>query len=554
MERIWFKSYGEDIPHEIDADAYQSVLEVFEESVANFTDKPAFHNMGTTLTYGELDKKARDFAAYLQTELGLSHGDRLAVMMPNLLQYPITVFGAMKAGVTVINVNPLYTSRELRHQLIDSNADAIVIVANFAKTLEKVIKDTSLKHVIVTNMGDSLNGLKSHIVSFVVKYIKKLVPKYHLPQAIKFKHVMAQGEDLPLDKVELSPNDIAFLQYTGGTTGVAKGAVLTHRNLVANLQQAGAWLQNVVRVGEEVIITALPLYHIFSLTANCLVFSKIGACNILITNPRDMEGFVKELSKHKFTAITGVNTLFNGLLNTAGFSDLDFSSLRLTLGGGMAVQKSVAEEWQQVTGKPLSEAYGLTETSPAACMNPMYLTAYNGAIGLPIPSTDVVIRDEKGNDLAVGEVGELCIKGPQVMRGYLNRPEETAKVLDENGWLATGDIAVMDENGFCKIVDRKKDMILVSGFNVYPNEIEDVVTTHPKVLEAAAVAMPSQSSGEAVKLFIVKRDLSLTEEEVEAYCKENLTGYKRPKQIVFKEDLPKSNVGKILRRELRDNP
>jgi len=552
MEKIWLKSYPEGTPENIDADAYQSVIEIFEESVSRFSDRPAFHNMGTTLTYKELNQKAEEFAAYLQKKLGLQHGDRLAVMMPNLLQYPIAVFGAMKAGLTIINVNPLYTARELKHQLTDANADAILIVANFAHTLEEIIKETPVKHVIVTQLGDGLSGLKSWLVSFVVKYVKKMVPAYHLPGAIPFKQVMREGAQLSLDRVELTQNDIAFLQYTGGTTGVAKGAVLTHRNMVANIMQAAGWLTNLLNEGEEVIITALPLYHIFSLTANCMVFTKAGGLNVLITNPRDMPGFVKELSKHKFTAITGVNTLFNGLLNTPGFADLDFGKLHLTLGGGMAVQEAVAKEWQQVTGKPLLEAYGLTETSPAVCMNPLDLKEYNGTIGLPISSTLVAIRDDEGNDLPIGEAGELCVKGPQVMRGYLDRPDETAKVLDENGWFATGDIAVMDAKGFCKIVDRKKDMILVSGFNVYPNEIEDVIASHEKVLEVAAIGIPSKTSGEKVKIFVVKKDDSLTEAEIIEFCKHNLTGYKVPKVVEFKDELPKSNVGKILRRELRE--
>lgn len=552
MEKVWFDSYPEGVAHDIDASAYESISQIFDESVTKFADRPAFHNMGTSLTYKELDQLATQFAAYLQKTLGLQQGDRIAIMMPNLLQYPIAMFGAFKAGLTVINVNPLYTARELKHQLNDANADAILIVANFAHTLQEVIKETPVKHVIVTQLGDALSGIKSHLVNFVVKYIKKMVPAFDLPGAIPFNKVIAQGANLTLDKAELTQKDIAFLQYTGGTTGVAKGAVLTHRNIVANIMQAHAWLSNILREGEETIITALPLYHIFSLTANCMVFTKIGGTNILITNPRDMPGFVEELSKHKFTAITGVNTLFNGLLNTPGFSDLDFSTLRMTLGGGMAVQEAVAKEWHEVTKIPLLEAYGLTETSPAVCMNPMNATEYNGTIGLPISGTEVIIRDDQGKELPIGEPGELCVRGPQVMRGYLDRPEETAKVLDEDGWFSTGDVAVMDDKGFCKIVDRKKDMILVSGFNVYPNEIEDVVVANEKVLEVAAVGIPSETSGEVVKLFVVKKDDSLTEDELKAYCKDNLTGYKCPKAIEFRDDLPKTNVGKILRRELRE--
>ncbi|MGX5174311.1 long-chain-fatty-acid--CoA ligase FadD [Aliikangiella sp. IMCC44653] len=551
MQKVWLDSYPDGVPHEINPDSYQSLIEIFDESVALYPDRPAFHNMGAELTYKQLDQKARDFAAYLQTELGLQQGDRIALMMPNLLQYPVAIFGAFKAGLAVINVNPLYTSRELKHQLCDSNADAIVIVANFAHTLEKIADETPLKHIIVTQLGDMLGGLKSHLVNFVVKYVKKMVPKYQLPTAVTFKNAMQKGAQLELENAKLTSGDIAFLQYTGGTTGVSKGAVLTHRNMVANVVQSHAWLSTSLSQGQEVIITALPLYHIFSLTANCMVFSKVGGLNVLITNPRDMPGFVKELGNHDFTAITGVNTLFNGLLNTKGFEQLDFSHLKLTLGGGMAVQEAVAKEWQLVTGKPLLEAYGLTETAPAVCINPMNLKAYNGTIGLPICSTEVSIRNEQGEEVGLNEPGELWVKGPQVMQGYLDRPEETAKVL-KDGWFATGDVAQMNEKGFCKIVDRKKDMILVSGFNVYPNEIEDVVVAHPKVLEAAAIGIPSKSSGEVVKVFIVKKDASLTESEILDYCKENLTGYKRPKVVEFRDDLPKSNVGKILRRELRD--
>ena len=552
MEKIWLDSYPKGIPHEINIDEHQSVLEIFEESVASYGQNPAFCNMGTSLTYAEVDQKARDFAAYLQSELGLKQGDRLAIMMPNLLQYPIAIFGAMKAGLTIINVNPLYTARELKHQLNDACADAIVIISNFAHTLASIVQETPVKHIIVTEPGDSLGGVKSYLVNFVAKYVKKMIPEYNLPSAIPFKRVMQEGQNLALEKVELNHSDIAFLQYTGGTTGVAKGAVLTHRNLVANILQAHAWLSNVVQPGNEIIITALPLYHIFSLTANCMVFCKTGGLNVLITNPRDMAGFVKEMSKHKFTAVTGVNTLFNGLLNTPGFNQLDFSELRLTLGGGMAVQESVAKSWLKTSGVPLLVGYGLSETSPAVCMSPMDASDFDGTIGLPICSTEVSIRDEDGNEMKTGESGELWVRGPQVMRGYLDRPEETAKVLNSEGWFATGDVAFMCDRGYFKIVDRIKDMILVSGFNVYPNEIEDVVATNDKVLEVAAIGIPSKSSGEVVKIFVVKKDPSLTEDELLAYCKENLTGYKVPKAIEFREDLPKSNVGKILRRELRD--
>ncbi len=552
MQKIWLESYPEGVPEEIDADEYQSIIEIFDESIKKYGTEPAFENMGTIYSYQELDQKANDFGAYLQQQLGLKHGDRLAVMMPNLLQYPVAIFGAMKAGLSIINVNPLYTERELKHQLNDACADVILIVANFAKTLEGIRDEIPVKHVIVTELGDALHGFKSTIVNFMVKRVKKMVPAYHLPKAISYKKVMKKGAELTLEPVELTQNDIAFLQYTGGTTGVAKGAVLTHRNMVANILQSYAWLKNTVSEGNEIIITALPLYHIFSLTANCMVFVKLGGKNVLITNPRDMPGFVKELSKHKFSAFTGVNTLFNGLLNTSGFSELDFSHFKFSLGGGMAVQESVALSWAKVTGVTLLEAYGLTETSPGVCMNPTNLESYNGTIGLPLSSTEVSIRDEDGNELPQGESGELWVRGPQVMRGYLDRPEETANVLKPGGWFTTGDVAVMDEKGFFKIVDRIKDMILVSGFNVYPNEIEDVVASHEKVLEVGAIGIPSESCGEVVKIFVVKKDDTLTQEELIAHCKKNLTGYKVPKAVSFLKELPKSNVGKILRRELRD--
>ncbi len=552
MQKIWLKSYPKGVPEEIDPDSYQSIIDVFDESVAKYPNNEAFENMGTVYSYSELNQLAENFAAYLQQVLGLTHGDRLAIMMPNLLQYPVAIFGGMKAGLSIINVNPLYTATELKHQLNDASANALIIVENFACTFDSIKDDTPVEHVILTGLGDGLKGFKSHLVNFAVKYIKKMVPKYQLPKAIRYKNVLQQGASLTLEPVSLSQNDIAFLQYTGGTTGVSKGAVLTHRNIVANLIQSHAWLAESVKEGEEVIITALPLYHIFSLTANCMVFMKLGGKNVLITNPRDMPGFVKELKKQKFTVFTGVNTLFNGLLNADGFAQLDFSSFRLSLGGGMAVQESVAKEWAKVTGVALIEAYGLTETSPAVCMNPITATEYNGTIGLPISSTEVSIRNEEGEEVALGEPGELWIRGPQVMRGYLDRPEETAKVLKPEGWFTSGDIAVMDENGYCKIVDRKKDMILVSGFNVFPNEIEDVVASHAKVLEVGAIGKPDDNSGEVVHVFVVKKDQSLTKEEVVAHCKQHLTGYKVPKAVSFVDELPKSNVGKILRRELRD--
>jgi long-chain acyl-CoA synthetase len=553
-ERPWLAHYPAGVPAQIDVDEYPSIVSVLEGAIASYRDRPAFANLGKVLTYADIDRLSAQFAAYLLGELKLKKGDRVAIMMPNCLQYPIATFGILRAGLTVVNVNPMYTPRELRHQLVDSGASAIVVLDNFGKTVQEVIADTPLKQVIATGLGDMLAFPKGAIVNFVLKHVKKMVPDYDIPGATRFRDALILGQLQKLPQVAIDPEDIAFLQYTGGTTGVAKGAMLTHRNLVANMQQAAAWVRSNVKLGEEIMITALPLYHIFSLTANGLVFMKFGALNYLITNPRDMPGFVKELSKIPFTAITGVNTLFNGLLNTPGFDKIDFSHLRLTLGGGMAVQRAVAERWKHVTGCTLVEAYGLTETSPAACINPMDLAEYNGAIGLPVPSTDACLKDEEGQLVPVGEVGELCIKGPQVMRGYWHRPEETANVIDGEGWLHTGDMARMDEKGFFYIVDRKKDMILVSGFNVYPNEVEDVIALMPGVLEVAAVGVPDEKSGEAVKVVIVKKDPSLTAEQVKAHARENLTVYKHPKYVEFRTELPKTNVGKILRRELRDAP
>ncbi|GAB2616918.1 long-chain fatty acid--CoA ligase [Novilysobacter erysipheiresistens] len=552
-ERPWLEQYPAGVPEHIDVDEFPSVVAVLENAIDNYRDRPAFANLGKTLTYGEIDTLSSQFAAYLLGELGLKRGDRVAIMMPNCLQYPIATFGVLRAGLTVVNTNPMYTPRELRHQLVDSGAAAILVLDNFGHTVQQVLADTQVRKVITTGLGDML-GVKGKVVNFVLKYVKKMVPDYDIPGAVRFNDVLAAGRKHTLPKIDIDSGDIAFLQYTGGTTGVAKGAMLTHRNLVANMQQAAAWIGTNVKYGEETIITALPLYHIFALTANGLVFMKFGGLNHLITNPRDMPGFVKELKKTKFTAITGVNTLFNGLLNTPGFEDIDFSGLHLTLGGGMAVQRAVAERWKKATGSTLVEAYGLTETSPAACINPMDLAEYNGAIGLPIPSTDACLKDEDGNEMPVGEVGELCIRGPQVMKGYWHRPQETAEVLDADGWLHTGDMAKMDEKGFFYIVDRKKDMILVSGFNVYPNEIEDVIAMMPGVLEVAAVGVPDEKSGEAVKVVIVKKDPALTEAQVLEHARANLTGYKRPHYVEFRSELPKTNVGKILRRELRDHP
>jgi long-chain acyl-CoA synthetase len=552
MEKVWLKSYPAGIPAEIDMQQYQCIGDLFVEGVRKYGPKTAYSNMGKEITYKELDELSSRFAAFLQGELGLPKGARVALMMPNLLQYPICLWGALRAGYVVVNCNPLYTARELEHQLKDSGAEVIVILDNFASTLQEVIQHVPVKHVVVARIGDMLGGLKGGIVNLVVKYVKKMVPAWNIPGYIPFKQALERGAAHKLKPVSVTQADIAFLQYTGGTTGVAKGAMLLHKNIIANLQQAHAWVRPFIREGDETIVTALPLYHIFSLTANCLTFFKIGAKNILITNPRDIPGFVKEISKERFTAITGVNTLFNALLNNEQFRALDFTHLRVALGGGMAVQRAVAEKWRNLTGKPLVEAYGLTETSPAVTVNPLDLPAFNGAIGLPVPSTEIAIRDEDGNDLGIGEAGELCVRGPQVMAGYYKRPDETAKVMTSDGFLKTGDVGVVDEHGFVRIVDRKKDMIIVSGFNVYPNEIEDVVATHPGVLEVAAIGVPDERSGETVKVFVVKKDPALTAESVIAHCRENLTGYKVPKQVEFRKELPKTNVGKILRRALRD--
>ena len=551
VERPWLDHYPAGVPAEIDLEEYASVVAVLDGAINSYRDRPAFANFGKTLTYGEIDTLSAQFAAYLLGELKLRKGDRVAIMMPNCLQYPIATFGVLRAGLTVVNTNPMYTARELRHQLVDSGATVLLALDNFGDTVEEVLADTAVRTVITTGLGDML-GVKGKVVNFVLKYIKKMVPEFRIQGAVRFAETLKLGARHSLPAIDVGPEDIAFLQYTGGTTGVAKGAMLTHRNMVANMQQASAWIGTNVNLGNEIIITALPLYHIFALTANGLVFMKFGGLNYMITNPRDMPGFVKEIKKVPFTAITGVNTLFNGLLNTPGFDEIDFSRLRMTLGGGMAVQRSVAERWKKATGCTLIEAYGLTETSPAACINPMDLAEYNGAIGLPIPSTDACIKDEDGAMLPVGEVGELCLKGPQVMKGYWQRPQETAEVMDADGWLHTGDIARMDANGFFYVVDRKKDMILVSGFNVYPNEVEDVVAMMPGVLEVAAIGVPDEHSGEVVKLVVVKKDPALTAAQITAFARENLTGYKRPKFIEFRSELPKSNVGKILRRELRD--
>ena len=552
MDKPWLESYPDGVPAEIDLNSYSSILDIFEKSCVEFRSRTAYVNFGREITYGELDRLTRDFAAWLQ-DRGLRKGDRIALMMPNVLQYPVALFGAMRAGLIIVNTNPMYTGRELRHQLTDSGARAIVVVDNTAAVLESVLKDVPVEVIVTTGVGDLLGFPKGTLINLALKYVKKTVPGFSLPGRVTFRQALKEGARLKLEPVELGHEDIAFLQYTGGTTGVAKGAMLTHRNLVANMLQSKAWMiPSGIGQDTEIIVTALPLYHIFALTANCLVYMALGGMNLLITDPRDMKGFVKELSQVPFTVITGVNTLFNGLLNTPGFAELDFSTLKGALGGGMAVQRAVAERWKAVTGTTLVEAYGLTETSPAACINPMDLEEYNGCIGLPVPSTECALMNDAGELLPQGEVGELVIRGPQVMKGYWQRPEETAKVITEDGWLRTGDIAMMTEDGFFKIVDRKKDMILVSGFNVFPNEIEDVTAMHPKVLEVAAVGVPDPKSNEAVKVYVVRSDPSLTEKELREFWSHELTAYKRPRHVEFRDELPKSNVGKILRRVLRD--
>jgi len=550
MDRIWLKSYPPGVPADINFDEFKSVGALVDRKVVEFRERPAFHCMGKTISFGDLDTLSRAFGAWLQSK-GYGKGVRVAIMMPNCLQYPVALYGTLRAGGIVVNVNPLYTPRELEHQLKDSGAEVIVILENFATTLEQVLAKTPVKHVIVTSLGEML-GFKGLIVNFVVRKVKKMVPAFNLPTALGFKDVLAAGAGQSMKKVEVGHEDIAFLQYTGGTTGVSKGAMLLHRNILANIEQAAAWLTPGLAGETAVIITALPLYHIFSLTVNCLNMMKIGGLNVLITNPRDIPAFVKELGKHPYNVITGVNTLFNAFLHNPEFNKLDFSKVKLCVGGGMAVQKAVADRWKQVTGRTLLEGYGLTETSPCATMNPLNLEAYSGSIGLPMPSTEVVLRDDAGKEVALGQPGEICIRGPQVMKGYWQRPDETAKVLGADGFLMTGDVGVMDDKGFVRIVDRKKDMILVSGFNVYPNEIEQVVAMHPGVLEVAAIGVPDEHSGEVPKIFVVKKDPQLTEQDLLEHCKKELTGYKRPKYVEFRTELPKTNVGKILRRALRD--
>lgn len=552
MEKIWLKSYPQGIPAEINPDAYKSLVEVFDKSCQQHRDLNAFYNLGVMLTYRKLDEHSRNFAAYLQADLKVKKGDRLAIMLPNILQYPVVLLGALRAGLIIVNVNPLYTPDELSHQINDSGAETIVTLDSFAETVEKALpRMPQLKNIIVTHLGDLFPLIKALMVNFALKCIYKKIPNWTIPKAILFKEALSKGKQLTYTPVLLNHDDIAFLQYTGGTTGISKGAVLTHRNLISNIEQADAWFQN--RLDAEIIITALPLYHIFSLTANCLYFMKIGGLNVLITNPRDIPSMVNDMRKFKFSAITGVNTLFNSLLKNADFASLDFSHLRLVLGGGMAVQEVVAKKWQEITHTTLLEAYGLTETSPCVTINPMNLKKFNGSVGLPVSSTLVTILDLNDDELPVNQEGELAVKGPQVMKGYWNSPAETAKVFTKEGWLRTGDIATIDEKGFVRLLERKKDMILVSGFNVYPNEIEDVIIKLPGVREVAVIGVKYEGSGEVPKAFIVKDDPNLTAEQIIKHCREHLTSYKIPKQIEFVNDLPKSNVGKILKRALRFN-
>jgi len=554
MNPIWHDHYPPGIPTDISSElkAYSSLVALLEESCARFVRHNAYLSMGARLTYGELDEASRCFAAWLQS-IGVKKGDRIALMMPNLLQYPICLFGAWRAGAVVVNTNPLYTPSELEHQLGDSGAEVIIIAENFAHTLEKALPRTPIKHIVLTGVGDMLGTVKGAITNFAVRRLKKLIPAYSLPGARRFKDVLASGRHCGYHRVALGHDDLACLQYTGGTTGVAKGAMLSHGNLVANVCQAHAWVRPHVTEGDECIVTALPLYHIFALTANCLTFIKLGASNLLIVNPRDIPALVKSMANVKFTAITGVNTLFNALLNDPGFQKLDFSRMKLSLGGGMAVQEAVAERWLKLTGTPLTQAYGLTETSPAVTINPLGRRDFTGSIGLPVPSTEISIRNGDEQELGVGEVGEICVRGPQVSRGYWNRPDETEKAFDKDGYLRTGDIGLVDEEGYIYIKDRKKDMILVSGFNVYPNEVESVAAEHPDIVEAAAIGVPDEHSGESVKLYVISRNPALTQQQVIDHCRNKLTRYKCPRVVEFRDDLPRSNVGKILRRELRDD-
>ena len=552
MEKLWLNSYEQGVNAEIDIMQYSSISDVFRQSVEKFAHQPAFQNMGKTLTYAEVGKLAQDFASYLQNVLKLPRGERVAIMLPNLLQYPIALFGILQAGLVAVNTNPLYTPRELEHQLKDSGATTIIVLENFANTLELVLPRTQIKHVIVASVGEMFGFFKGTLMNFVLRKIKKMVPEYRISGAIPFQTTLKEGAAHTFSPVTLTREDTALLQYTGGTTGVAKGAVLSHGNICANMLQAKEWIKNQLREGKETVIAALPLYHIFALTVNLMIFTNAGSKIILITNPRDMKGFIGELKKERISVFIGVNTLFNGMVNQPDFSTVDFSNLRLTLGGGMATQKAVAEKWKKITGTPIVEAYGLTEASPGVCCNPLNIEAYSGGIGLPVPSTEVELRDADGKEVGIGQPGELWVRGPQVMKGYWNRPEETAKTIDARGFLETGDIAVMDEKGWLKLVDRKKDLIVVSGFNVYPNEIEEVVSHNDKVMEVACIGVPNEKTGEALKVFVVKKDPSLTKDELIEFCRTELTAYKVPKDIEFRDELPKSNVGKILRRELRE--
>ncbi|MCO6513006.1 MAG: AMP-binding protein [Snodgrassella sp.] len=551
MEKIWLNSYQEGVRAEVDVRAYSSIIDVLHSSVKKFGPQPSFSNMGTTLTYTQTATYVNQFTSYLQNILKLQKGERVAIMMPNVLQYPITVFGVLQAGGVVVNVNPLYTPRELAHQLIDSGATAIIVLENFAHTVAEVLAQTAVKQVIVASMGEMLGWLKGSVVNFMLRKVKKMVKPFHLPQSITFAQALALGKKQRFTPVPLELEDLALLQYTGGTTGVSKGAMLTHGNIVANMQQASEWIKANLTPGEEVVVTPLPLYHIFSLTVNIMIFANTGSKNILITNPRDINALVKVLKKNRVTVMSGVNTLFNALIHNEEFKTIDFASWKLVLGGGMATQKVVAQEWKAITGVPIIDAYGLTEASPGVCANPLNNPEYTGTAGLPVSNTDIEIRDDNGKVLGIGEVGELWVQGPQVMKGYWNRPEETAKVLDSRGFVATGDMAEIDAKGYVRLVDRKKDMILVSGFNVYPNEVEEIVAAMPEVLEVACIGIPNEKSGEAIKLFVVKRDPNLTREQIIAYCRQNLTGYKVPKDIEFCPELPKSAVGKILRKDLR---
>lgn len=555
MEKFWLKSYPVGVPAEIDCNRYQSLVDLMEEAFQKYAGRDAYVSMDQRLTYAQVNAESKKIAAWLQNK-GLQKGARVAIMLPNVLQYPIAIAAVLRAGYTVVNVNPLYTPRELEHQLNDSGAEAIIVLENFARTLEQVLGKTNIRHVVVASMGDLLGVVKGGIVNFMVRHKKKLVPAFSLPTAIPFNKMLSQASGMTMTPVTLQHDDIAFLQYTGGTTGISKGAALSHRNIIANVLQNEAWIQPALNKSPQVdpliFVCALPMYHIFALTICCLMGTRLGGMNILIPNPRDIVGFIKVLGKYKINLLPAVNTLYNGLLNNPEFAKLDLSALKLSFGGGMAVQQSVADRWLKVTGCAIVQGYGLSETSPVATANPTDATEFSGTIGLPVPSTEIVILDDAGQPVALGERGEIAIRGPQVMVGYWQRPDETAKAMTADGFFKSGDIGIMDERGYVRIVDRKKDMILVSGFNVYPNEIEEVIAAHPGVLECACIGVPDEHCGEAVKLFVVRKDPSLTEEQLMTYCKEQLTGYKRPKHIEFRTDLPKSNVGKILRRELRD--